>query len=156
MEWAPTSQRDTDTHRPHLAFNMINRSEDMQLCWYHVRVTPLIRTPCTLPCLCTFNLWIRSLTYICILSTLTRFRSFRGGGTISHLTGMFWPSSITEAAQLLPQWDTSNQGVESVAAELYHLLYWSNVSPASTTKVFLQTIQSLTSLPVNPCRVLNQ
>lgn len=44
--------------------------------------------------------------------------------------------TIPEAAQLLPRRDTLQQGVGPVATELYHLLYWRNISPASTLNFF--------------------
>ena len=44
--------------------------------------------------------------------------------------------TIPEAAQLLARRESLQQGVEPVATELYHLLYWRNVSPASTLIFF--------------------
>ena len=44
--------------------------------------------------------------------------------------------TIPEAAQLLPRRDNLQQGAGPVATELYHLLYWRNVSPASTILFF--------------------
>ena len=44
--------------------------------------------------------------------------------------------TIPGAAQLLARRDGLQQGAEPVATELYHLLYWRNISPASTLIFF--------------------
>ena len=44
--------------------------------------------------------------------------------------------TIPEAAQMLARRDVLQLGVEPVATEMYHLLYWRNVSPASTLIFF--------------------
>ena len=44
--------------------------------------------------------------------------------------------TIPEAAQLLAWREALQQGAEPVATELYHLLYWRNVSPVSTLIFF--------------------
>ena len=44
--------------------------------------------------------------------------------------------TLPEAAQLLARREGFSQGAELVATEIYHLLYWRNVSPASTLIFF--------------------